>query len=159
MDQELEAVVNSSPRLITPETWAFLIDFAHSSPMPVTTNFMEYMFDVCTLYSLPPSIPCAAALLLHHLHGISLLEGWTGQQLFLVAVIIAAKFLCKYPSPPRNGWWSVCLFGSEGTPKLILSLWVSLMPLVPTICLFWGGVNITVLGICNVAPDFSQVSL
>src|SRR5258707_5939985 len=110
MDQELEAVVNSSPRLITPETWAFLIDFAHSSPMPVTTNFMEYMFDVCTLYSLPPSIPCAAALLLHHLHGISLLEGWTGQQLFLVTIVIAAKFLCEYPPLPRNGWWSIGLF-------------------------------------------------
>src|SRR5258708_31739364 len=53
-----------------------------------------------------------------------------------------------------------CLFGSERTPpKLILNLQVSLMPLVPTICLFWGGVNITVLGICNVAPNFSQVSL
>src|SRR5258708_29783722 len=52
-----------------------------------------------------------------------------------------------------------CLFGSERTPKLILNLQVSLMHLVPTICLFWGGINITVLGICNVAPNFSQVSL
>src|SRR5258708_28669235 len=53
-----------------------------------------------------------------------------------------------------------CLFGSERTPpKLILNLRVSLMPLVPTICLFWGGVNITVLGIHNVAPNFSQASL
>ena len=49
MDQELEAVMNSGPRLVTPEMWAFLIDFAHSSPMPVTTDFVEYMFDVCTL--------------------------------------------------------------------------------------------------------------
>src|SRR5258708_20402467 len=41
-----------------------------------------------------------------------------------------------------------CLFGLERTPpKLILNLWVSLMPLVPTICLFWGSINITVLGI------------
>src|SRR5258708_29669988 len=44
MDQELEAVMNSSPRLVTPETWAFLINFTHSSPTPVTTNFVEYMF-------------------------------------------------------------------------------------------------------------------
>ena len=66
MDQELEAVMNSSPRLVTPKMWVFLIDFAHSSPMPVTTDFMEYMFNVCTLFSLPPSIPYAAVLLLHH---------------------------------------------------------------------------------------------
>ncbi len=66
MDQELEAVMNSSPRLITTKTWAILIDFTHPSPTPVTTNFMEYMFDICTLYSLPPSIPYAAVLLLHH---------------------------------------------------------------------------------------------
>src|SRR5260221_12641769 len=110
MDQELEAVMNSGPRLITPETWVFLIDFAHSSPTPVTTDFMEYMFDICMLFSLPPSIPYAAALLLHRLHGISPLEGWTGQQLFLVTIIVAVKFLCEYPSPPRNGWWSVGLF-------------------------------------------------
>src|SRR5258707_14428825 len=71
MDQELEAVVNSSPRLVTPKMWVFLIDFAHSSPMPVTTNFVEYVFDVCTLFSLPPSVPYAAALLLHRLRGIS----------------------------------------------------------------------------------------
>src|SRR5260221_13119290 len=52
-----------------------------------------------------------------------------------------------------------CLFGSERTPPmLILTLQVSLMPLVPTICLFWGGINIAVLGICNVAPDFIQAS-
>ncbi len=110
MDQELEAVANSGPRLITPEMWVFLIDFAHSSPTPVTTDFMEYVFDVCTLFSLPPSIPYAAALLLHRLHGISLLKGWMGQQLFLVTVIIMVKFLCEYPSPPRNGWWSIGLF-------------------------------------------------
>src|SRR5258705_785071 len=110
MDQELEAVMNSGPRLVTPETWVFLIDFAHSSPMPVTTDFMEYVFNICTLFSLPPSVPYTAVLLLHHLHGISPLEGWMGQQLFLVAVIIVAKFLCEYPSLPRNGWWSVSLF-------------------------------------------------
>ena len=110
MDQELEAVVNSSPRLVTPETWAILIDFAHSSPTPVTTNFVEYVFDICTLYSLPPSIPYAAVLLLHHLHGVSPLKGWMGQQLFLVAIVITAKFLCEYPPPPRNGWWSIGLF-------------------------------------------------
>src|SRR5258707_7735987 len=110
MDQELEAVMNSGPRLVTPEMWVFLIDFAHSSPMPVTTDFVEYVFDVCTLFSLPPSIPYAAALLLHCLRGISLLEGWMGQQLFLVAVIIVAKFLCKYPSLPSNGWRRVGLF-------------------------------------------------
>src|SRR5260370_7747819 len=53
-----------------------------------------------------------------------------------------------------------CLFGSERTPpKLILNLRVSLMPLVPTICLFWGSINITGLGMHNVAPDFSQASL
>src|SRR5258708_35616917 len=86
MDQELEAVVNSGPRLVTAETWVILINFTHPSPMPVTTNFMEYVFDVCTLYSLPPSVPYTAALLLHRLHGISLLEGWTGQQLFLVSL-------------------------------------------------------------------------
>ena len=110
MDQELEAVTNSGPRLITPETWVFLINFTHSSPMPVTTDFVEYMFDVCMLFSLPPSVPYTAALLLHCLHGVSLLEGWMGQQLFLVAIIIMAKFLCEYPSPPRNGWWSIGLF-------------------------------------------------
>src|SRR5258708_9286673 len=110
MDQELEAVANSGPRLVTPEMWAILIDFAHSSPMPVTTNFMEYMFNICTLYSLPPSIPYAVALLLHRLCGISPLKGWMGQQLFLVAIIIMAKFLCEYPPLPRNGWWSVSLF-------------------------------------------------
>src|SRR5258708_39147365 len=110
MDQELEVVMNSDPRLITAEMWVILIDFIHPSPTPVTTDFVEYVFDVCTLYSLLPSIPYAAVLLLHHLHGISPLKGWTGQQLFLVAVIIVAKFLCKYPSPPRNGWWCVSLF-------------------------------------------------
>ena len=110
MDQELEAVMNSSPRLITPEMWVFLINFTHSSPMPVTTDFMEYVFNICTLFSLLPSIPYAAALLLHHLHGISPLEGWTGQQLFLVTIIISVKFLCKYPPLPRNGWWSIGLF-------------------------------------------------
>src|SRR5258708_17441928 len=67
-------------------------------------------FPFSMLYSLPPSIPYTAALLLHRLHGVSLLEGWTGQQLFLVTVIITVKFLCKYPSPPRNGWWSIGLF-------------------------------------------------
>src|SRR5258708_30832081 len=95
MDQELEAVMNSSPRLVTPKTWVFLIDFAHSSPTPVTTDFMEYVFNVCTLYSLPPSIPYAVALLLHCLHGISPLEPCKGQQLFLVTVIITVKFLCE----------------------------------------------------------------
>src|SRR5260221_14517490 len=110
MDHELEAVTNSSPRLVTPEMWVFLIDFAHSSPTPVTINFMEYVFDVCTLFSLLPSIPYAVVLLLHRLHGVSLLEGWMGQQLFLFAIIIMVKFLCEYPSPPRNGWWSVGLF-------------------------------------------------
>src|SRR6266436_10381030 len=110
MDQELEAVMNSGPRLVTPEMWGFLIDFAHSSPMPVTTDFVEYVFDVCTLYSLPPSIPYAAVLLLHCLCGISLLEGWMGQQLFLVTIIVTAKFLCEYPPLPRNGWWSISLF-------------------------------------------------
>jgi len=110
MDQELEAVVNSSPRLVTPEMWVFLINFTHSSPMPVTTDFMEYVFDVCTLYSLLPSIPYAVVLLLHCFHGVSPLEGWMGQQLFLVTIIIVAKFLCEYPSLPRNGWWSISLF-------------------------------------------------
>src|SRR5258708_38091080 len=110
MDQELEAVANSGLRLVTPEMWVFLIDFAHSSPTPVTTDFVEYVFDVCMLYSLLPSIPYAVVLLLHRLHGISLLKGWTGQQLFLVTVIIAVKFLCEYPSLPRNGWWSIGLF-------------------------------------------------
>src|SRR5258707_13357150 len=110
MDQELEAVVNSSPRLVTPKTWVFLINFAHSSPTPVTTDFMEYVFDICTLFSLLPSIPYTAALLLHCLCGISPLKGWMGQQLFLVAIIVAAKFLCEYPSLPRNGWWSIGLF-------------------------------------------------
>src|SRR5260221_2692812 len=110
MDQELEAVANSSPRLVTPEMWVFLIDFTHSSPTPVTTDFVEYVFDICTLFSLLPSVPYTVALLLHCLRGISLLEGWMCQQLFLVAVIIVAKFLCKYPSLPRNGWWSVGLF-------------------------------------------------
>src|SRR5258708_7338724 len=76
MDQELEAVMNSGPRLVTPKTWAILIDFAHSSPTPVTTNFVEYVFDVCMLYSLLPSVPYAVVLLLHRLHGISPLEGW-----------------------------------------------------------------------------------
>src|SRR5258708_33200694 len=53
-----------------------------------------------------------------------------------------------------------CLFGSERTPpQLILNLQVSLMPLVPTICLFWSDLNTTVLGIHNVAPNFSQASL
>src|SRR5258708_16091091 len=111
MDQELEAVVNSGPRLITPKMWVFLINFTHSSPTPVTTDFVEYVFDVCTLFSLLPSIPYAVALLLHRLHGVSPLEGWTGQQLFLVAIIVMVKFLCEYPSPPRTGWWRVRLFG------------------------------------------------
>ncbi len=110
MDQELEAGANSSPRLITTKTWVILINFIHPSPMPVTTDFVEYMFDVCMLYSLLPSIPYTAALLLHHLHGISPLEGWAGQQLFLVAIIIMVKFLCKDPPLPRNGWWSIGLF-------------------------------------------------
>src|SRR5258708_17861773 len=110
MDQELEAVANSGLRLVTPEMWVFLIDFAHSSPTPVTTDFVEYVFDVCMLYSLLPSITYTVVLLLHRLHGVSLLKGWTGQQLFLVAIIVMVKFLCEYPSPPRNGWWSVSLF-------------------------------------------------
>src|SRR5258708_33815075 len=90
--------------------WVFLIDFTHPSPTPVTTNFMEYTFNVCILYSLPPSIPYTAVLLLHRLCGISPLEGWMGQQLFLVTIIVTAKFLCEYPSLPRNGWWSISLF-------------------------------------------------
>src|SRR5258708_33803824 len=110
LDQELEAVANFSSRLVTPEMWAFLIDFAHSSPTPVTTDFVEYMFNVCTLYSLLPSIPYAAVLLLHCLRGISPLKGWMGQQLFLVAIIIMAKFLREHPPLPRNGWWSISLF-------------------------------------------------
>src|SRR5258708_1144573 len=110
MDQQLEAVMNSGPRLPTPEISASLIDFAYSFPTPVTSDFVEYMFNVCTLFSLLPSVPYAAALLLHRLRGVSLLEGWTGQQLFLVTVIVTAKFLCEYPSPPRNGWWSISLF-------------------------------------------------
>src|SRR5258708_36808481 len=110
MDQELEAVTNSGPRLVPPKTWVFLIDFTPSSPTPVTTNFVEFMFDICMLYSLLPSIPYTVALLLHCLHGISPLEGWMGQQLFLVTIIIVVKFLCEYPSPPRNGWWSIGLF-------------------------------------------------
>ena len=75
MDQELEAVVNSGPRLIATEMWVILIDFTHPSPTPVTTDFVEYMFNVCTLYSLLPSVPYAVALLLHCLCGISLLKG------------------------------------------------------------------------------------
>src|SRR5258708_31834252 len=55
----------------------------------------------------------AAVLLLHHLHGVSPLEGWTRHQLFLVTIIIAAKFLCEYPSLPRNGWWSIGLFEAK----------------------------------------------
>ena len=110
MGQELEAVMNSGPRLVTTKTWVILVNFAHPSPMPVTTDFMEYVFNVCMLFSLPPSVPYAAVLLLHHLRGVSLLEGWMGQQLFLFAIIIMVKFLCEYPSPPRNGWWSVGLF-------------------------------------------------
>ena len=110
MDQELEAVMNSGPRLITPKTWAFLINFAHSSPIPVTTDFVEYVFNICTLYSLLPSVPYAVVLLLHCLCGISLLKGWMGQQLFLVAIIVMVKFLCEYPPLPRNGWWSIGLF-------------------------------------------------
>src|SRR5258708_18741239 len=68
--------------------------------------------------------------------------------LFISCNNVYEKFIILY----------TCLFGSERTPPklIILNLQVSLMPLVPTICLFWGGVNITVLGIHNVAPDFSQ---
>src|SRR5258708_1825739 len=118
MDQELEAVVNSAPRLVTAETWVILINFTHPSPMPVTTNFMEYVFDVCMLYSLSPSIPYTAVLLLHHLHGISLLKSWMGQQLFLVTIVIVVKFLCKYPPSPRNGWWSISLFEVKGFNRM-----------------------------------------
>ena len=104
MEQALEAGANG-PRPITVETWANLIDFLHSSPTPVTTDVVEYVLDACALCSLPPSVPYAAALLLHRLRCVSLLKFWTGQQLFLVAVVVAVKFLCDDPHPPTNYWW------------------------------------------------------
>src|SRR5258706_14324651 len=70
--------------------------------------------------------------------------------LFISCNNVYEKFIILY----------TCLFWSERTPpKLILNLQVSLMPLVRTICLFCGGINITLLGIHNVAPTFTQASL
>src|SRR5258708_22888372 len=81
--------------------------------MPVTPDFVEYMFDVCMTYSLPNSIPHTVALLLHCLHYIPLLEGWTGQETFLVTIAITVKSLCKSPPLPSNFWWSYGLFEVE----------------------------------------------
>src|SRR5258708_18317769 len=113
MDQELEAGVNFSPRLITTKMWVTVLNSIYPLPMPVTPDFMQYMFDVCTIYSLPTSIPYAVAHLLHHLHHIPLLKGWTGQGVFLVAIVITAKSLCESPPLPSNFWWSHDLFEVE----------------------------------------------
>ena len=113
MDQELEAGVNFGPRLVTTETWVTVLNSIYPLPMPVTPDFMQYVFDMCTIYSLLTSIPYAAVHLLHCLHHIPLLEGWTGQGVFLVAIIIVAKSLCKSPPLPSNFWWSHNLFEVE----------------------------------------------
>src|SRR5258708_32152839 len=52
MDHELEAVTNSSPRLVTPGMWLFLIAFPHSSPTPFTINFMKSLLHVAPYFSL-----------------------------------------------------------------------------------------------------------
>src|SRR5258708_15954679 len=109
-NQELEAGANFSPRLITTDTWATVLNSIYPLPMPVTPDFVQYMFDVCTIYSLPTSIPYAVACLLHHLHHIPLLKSWTGQGVFLVTIIVVVKSLCVSPPPPSNFWWSCNLF-------------------------------------------------
>src|SRR5258707_3931904 len=113
MDQELEAGVNFSPRLITSKTWVTLLNSILPFPMPVTPKFMQHMFNMCTIWFLPPNIPYAAALLLHCLHHIPPLKGWTGEEAFLVTITIAVKSLCKDPLPPSNFWWSFGYFEVE----------------------------------------------
>src|SRR5258708_3836576 len=112
MEQELEAGMNFGPRLVTTKTWATVLNSIYPLPMPVTPDFMQYMFDMCTIYSLLISIPYAVACLLHCLCHVPLLEGWTAQGGFLVAIVIAAKSLCESPLP-CNFWWSCDLFEVE----------------------------------------------
>src|SRR5258708_23687544 len=99
MDQELEAGMNFGPRLVTAKTWVTVLNSIYPLPMPVTPDFMQYVFNVCMIYSLLTSIPYAVACLLHHLCHVPLLEGWTGQGGFLVAIVVVAKSLCKSPPP------------------------------------------------------------
>ncbi len=113
MDLELEAGTNFGPRLITAETWATVLNSIYPLPMPVTPDFVQYVFDMCTIYSLLISIPYAAAHLLHHLHHIPLLKAWTGQGVFLVTIIVMAKSPCESPPLPSNFWWSCDLFEVE----------------------------------------------
>src|SRR5258708_5679648 len=129
MDQELEAGANFSPRLVTAKTWATVLNSIYPLPTPVTPDFVQYMFNVCMIYSLPTSVPYAVAHLLHHLHHVPLLEGWTGQGVFLVAIVIMAKSLCKSPPPPSNFWWSHDLFEVEAVT--ICNMYRSLPDLFP----------------------------
>src|SRR5258707_2259503 len=112
MDQELEAGTNFGSRLVTAEMWATVLNSIYPLPMPVTPNFMQYMFDMCMIYSLLTSMPYAAVHLLHCLHHIPL-EGWTGQGVFLVTIVIVVKSPCKSPPLPSNFWWSHNLFEVE----------------------------------------------
>src|SRR5258708_35795940 len=113
MDQELEAGVNFGPRLITTKMWVTVLNSIYPLPMPVTPNFVQYVFDMCTIYSLLISIPYAVAHLLHCLCHVPLLEVWTGQGVFLVTIIIMANSLCESPPPPGSFWWSHVLFEVE----------------------------------------------
>src|SRR5258708_23034091 len=112
MDQVLEAGVNFGPRLITTEMWATVLNSIYPLPMPVTPDFVQYMFNMCTIYSLLTSVPYAVVNLLDWLCHIPLLEGWTGQGVFLVTIVVTVKSLCESP-PPSNCWWSCDLFEVE----------------------------------------------
>ena len=106
MDQELEAGTNFSPRLVTAEMWATLLNSILPFPMPVTPMFVQHVFNVCTIKFLPPSIPFTVALLLHYLCHVPPLEGWMGKDVFLVTIAVVVKSLCEDPPLPSNFWWS-----------------------------------------------------
>src|SRR5258708_19850158 len=102
MDQELEAGMNFSPRLVPTEMWVTVLNSIYPLPTPVTPDFMQYVFNVCMIYFLLTSVPYAAVCLLHRLHHVPLLKGWTGQGVFLVPIIIVLKSLSKSPPLPSN---------------------------------------------------------
>src|SRR5258708_31811699 len=45
MDQELEAGTNFGPRLITTKMWVTVLNSIYPLPMPVTPDFVQYVFD------------------------------------------------------------------------------------------------------------------
>jgi hypothetical protein len=105
-----EAGAITRPRAVTTETWVAALNYISPFLEPVTPDLVLYVSDMCTLYSLPTCVPYAAALLLYRLRRVPLLAGWTSNQAYLVAVVVAAKFLCDDPPSPRDSLWSMGWF-------------------------------------------------